>query len=174
VVTGVQTCALPIYAPLLAIDDPEAAGVTPAVLMETTLNSSDLVPKVFLFLFTDPITGAVLTRTLYRPVRYPHTPTRPSGWDNRVFCFASDVMPGGLITTVEFPPTAFHRTPLAHVPNTDTMNEAWTNTNPDRASLGPYVDTDADVTEFRSRFACRVPYPYIPIVLGRRLTPREL
>ena len=78
----------------------------PAIdIQQHVIASSNVVPKVFLFL-TEKDGGPVVA-TLHRPTRYEAHPVTTSSWDGKAFAFIDDLLPGNYIQMVEFPTNAF-------------------------------------------------------------------
>jgi hypothetical protein len=82
-----------------------------------------------------------------------------------------------MITTVEFPATAFRLTAYVRVPDVAAMDAMWIAADAGGAPvtlLGPYVGADPDTRQLRARNAIRVRHKYVPLVLGNSFTPRQL
>lgn len=151
-----------------------AGAIAPAAVRDLMINTSDAVPKVYLYLTREPGTDVPVVRTVFRPALYRALPGRPSSWDNQIFAFGTDLHPGNQITTVLMPGDAFTRTSAtALAPDTANMNVAWA-TNPHRDSLGPFNAGDPNIGVTSTRYLMVVPHAYVPLVLGASLTPRQL
>ena len=146
-------------------------GTSPASMKDATMAMSEDVPKVFLYMTTEA--GAPVIRTLFRPKVFPAVPGRVTPWDGDIFAFATDLSIGNQITTVHWPPTAFHRTAQVRAPDVASMEAAWL-VNPASLSLGPFDPNDASTELTRTRFMMPVPPAYIHLVFGGRFTPRAL
>ena len=156
-----------LYAPY------EATSVkTPDELRDRLLSLSDVVPKVFLTLVLDD-DGAYRTRTLHRVQRYQPHPVTPSAWDDRVFAFCGDVHPGNYIEMVEFPADPFALTGNTVLP-TVAHTTAVLAAHPHQGHILPLAAGAQDTEQLTSRYCVQVPHAYIPLLLTRRLTPREL
>lgn len=98
------------------------AAIAPAAVRDLMINTSDAVPKVYLYLTREPDTHIPVIRTVFRPALYRALPGRPSSWDNKVYAFGTDLHPGNQITTVLMPADAFTRTSAtALAPEAATM-----------------------------------------------------
>jgi hypothetical protein len=158
------------YGPLVAAYAVGNAN-TPASVRDFMLNTSDLVPKVFMMMVPGP-SGSPVIKTIFRPQLYRGLPGVNTAWDGQIFAFGTDLMPGNQITTVQLPADAFHLTPEVRAPDVASMTEAWT-LHPQAHSLGPF-DADAPNTILlRSRYLMIVPPAYVTLMLGTSLTPRE-
>jgi len=147
---------------------------TPGSVKELMLNTSDAVPKVYLYLTSQPSTGAPVIQTVFRPALFRALPGRVSAWDNQVFGFGTDLNPGNQITSVTWPPDAFNLTSATALAlDAASMTPAWA-AAPLSQSLGPFLAADANVVVTRTRFFMAVPHDYVPLVIGATLTPREL
>jgi hypothetical protein len=163
------------YTALLAGDVPIANGPSAADTLAAILASNDLAPKVFLCLVGFPQHPHVTSRTFFRPFRYPPMPGLPTPWDYRVFVHASDVLHGSTINTFELPPMAFGTTDAnARALDHASITAAFAAAAADAYLLNPIAAANPAASATITRFFIRVPPRYIPIVLGRRLTPREL
>jgi len=97
----------------------------------------------------------------------------PSPWDRNSFAFARDVIDGE-INTIIFPDNAFAPTTATIIPDTVTgTDELWA-ANPTAELLEPPAATAAGTVDVLTRTMMYVPPKYIPILVGRRLTPRQL
>jgi len=157
----------PLYAPY------EANSVrTPAELLGRLLALSEIVPKVFITLVIDD-DGAYRTRTLHRVQRYQSHPVTASVWDGRVFAFDGDVHPGNHIDLVEFPADPFGVVGPTVVPAI-AQTTALLAAHPNQGHILPLAVGAQDTEEVDSRYFVQVPHAYLPLLLTRRLTPREL
>ena len=159
------------YAPLYVPYDVNS-GKTPAELLDRLLAISDVVPKAFLALVVDD-DGAYRTRTLHRVQRYPSHPVTTSVWDGKVFAFNGDVHPGNHIDLVEFPADAFSLVGPVVVP-TIAQTTALLAAHPNQGHILPMAVGAQDTEQLDSRCFVQIPQAYLPLLLNRRLTPREL
>jgi hypothetical protein len=108
--------------------------------------------------------------------RYAPTLGRPTPWDGRTFAFVQDLV-ATEIQLVELGKTYFSRTQdITHttIPATvERVEELW-QASPDDELLGPFADNDANTRQCRTRRLMLVPPQFVPIVVSRRLTPRQL
>jgi hypothetical protein len=144
---------------------------TPASVRETMLNTSELVPKVFMMLVPGP-NGTPVIKTLFRPQLYQGIPGVNTPWDSLIYAFATDLGPGNQITSVQFPADAFYLTNEVRAPDVASMAAAW-EANPQAEFLGPFDPDAANTVLIRSRHFMIVPQAYVPLILGSTLTPRE-
>jgi hypothetical protein len=149
------------------------AAANPGAVRSTMLGTPDTVAKVYLMLCPGH-DGLPRVQTLFRPRQYAALPGIVTPWDGNVYGFATDFLgPGNQITTVQWPEDAFHLSAAeVYVKDVASMAEALTKSG-GAASLGPYVAADANVAVVRTRMMMVVPHPYVPLVLGASLTPRE-
>lgn len=144
---------------------------TPASVRETMLNTSNDVPKAYLMMVPGPNNTPVI-KMVYRPEPFRTVPGVPTPHDGHVYCNASDLGPGNQITTAVFPPNAFYMVNEVRAPDAASMAAAWT-ANPQAASLGPFAPDAPNTVLIRTRFLMIVPQPYIALLLGATLTPKE-
>jgi hypothetical protein len=118
-----------------------------------------------------------MTMTLHGTTVYPHILGRPTEWDGLPFSFVNDVTDDGAITSVAFPTDAFD---LTRGDNYTTVPATFARVNellvaePSAELLGPLASTDTNTVQIRTRYMMYVPPKYIPLVLDRRLTPKQL
>ena len=162
-----------LFAEFLTTNNPVAQ---PQTLRENVLGSSKAVPSVFLCLIQDAA-GTYTSRTVHRLTSFPRStiPALATGWDGKGFAFASDVRPGNQISLVTIPERAFHQTPNANLLDIAAITAAI---GPGVAGapelVPPPAAGAAGIRQLRSRYFVRVPKAYIPLVLGQRLSPRDL
>ena len=159
------------YGPLFA---PYAANTqrTAPELRDRLLGLSDVVPKAFLVLLCDD-DGVLRTRTLHRVQQYRSHPVSASVWDGRIFAFVGDVLPGNHVDLVEFPANSFDLAGEVTVP-TVAHTTALLAAHPNQGHLLPMATGMQDTEQWDCRYLVQVPKAYLPLVLTRRLTPREL
>jgi hypothetical protein len=158
------------YAAYLASFSPNSADA-PATLRDSVLGAGQEVPKVFLYLTSDPTPEV---HVLHRPTRYAPTLGVTSRWDDQNFCFASDIGAGNQITTVHWPDNAFARTVPVVVPMMADMDHQWT-AAAGSDCVGPYAVGTPNTEEIRTRFLVPVPAAYTRLVMAHQVfTPREL
>jgi hypothetical protein len=148
-----------------------ADGNTPASVRDLMLGTPNSVPKVYLVLVTGT-GGEPVVKTVFRPQLYPSLPGVVTPWNDCVFAFGTDLGPGNQITTVAFPADAFHLAAAVWAPDTASMADAW-GAAPDARTLGPFIPNAPNTVLTRTRGLMVVPQPYVPLVLGATLTPRE-
>jgi hypothetical protein len=147
-------------------------AANPGAVRAAMLGAPDTVAKVYLMLCPGP-DGRPRVRSVFRPRQYAPLPGIVTPWDGNVYGFATDLGPGNQITTVQWPEDAFHLSAAdVFVKDVASMAEALTE-NGGAASLGPYVVANPNVEVVRTRMMMVVPHPYVPLVLGASLTPRE-
>ena len=134
-------------------------------------SSKDVVPKVYLCHTT--IGGKPTISAIHRPSVYESHPVNPSQWDEQVFAFRGDLMPGNYITMIQFTETLFDRTTVQTVPTLAAMDGLVASLPADQYYIPAPEPHAADTEEIRTRNVVQVPYPYIPLVLQRQGTPKE-
>jgi hypothetical protein len=149
------------------------AAANPGAVCSAMLGAPDTVVKVYLMLCPGP-DGGPRARTVFQARQYAPLPGIVNPWDGNVYGFATDLGPGNQITTVQWPEDVFHLSAADVYVKEDvaSMAEALTK-NGGAASLGPYVVADPNVEVVHTRMMMVVPHPYVPLVLGASLTPRE-
>ncbi len=135
-------------------------------------------PNAYIGMFAFPNEEAGRSMVFHGITPFPQTFGVPSPWDDKVFAFAQDVTPGGDIMTVEFVEEYFARS-LANdaemnVPDTLLHMDALLSADLAVPLLGPFDDNAVEIRKLRTRNMMFVPPAYLPIVIGRRLTPRQL
>lgn len=148
------------------------SGNDHATLLTRLVTSSELVPKVFLAL-VDEGGGSYRTRTLHRIRLYPQHPVVPSHWDGRGLTFMGDVLPGNFVSIGLFPDTAFDVVGPVTVP-TIPQADASLAGNAGQDVLLPFANGAANTENISVRHVVRVPHAYVPLVMQRNLSPREL
>ena len=109
-------------------------------------------------------------------VVHPSTLGRPTLWDGKTYAFLQDCVDQDIIS-VPLTNRYFSRTQQANysnVPRTiERANELWA-ADPTLTQLPPFAADDANVRQMRTRYLMHVPPRYLPLLLERRLTPRQL
>jgi len=157
----------PLYVPYVV-----NARRTPQELRDRLLSLSEVVPKAFLALVVDD-DGVCRTRTLHRVQRYQSHPVTTSIWDGRAFAFCGDVLPGNHIDMVEFPADPFALVGESVLP-TVTHTTALLAAHPHQGHILPLPAGAQDTEQLNARYFVQIPQAYLPLLLTRRLTPREL
>ena len=153
-----------------------APPAQPQTLRETVLAAAETVPSIFLCLIQDG-PGRYTTRTVHRWTSFPRStvPTLATAWDGRGFGFSSDVRPGNQISLVEIPDNAFRLTPNGTILDIAGTTAAIGTNVANAPGLIPAPVAGAAGTHLaRSRYFIRVPQVYAHLVVGQRLTPRDL
>ena len=160
------------YAPLFQPFD-DTGGLAHDALFETVVNSSNSCPKVFLA--NVQINNAPQIIAVHRPSRYEPDLADPAPhWDGKVFGFIGDLSPRGsnFIKTVELPDTSFELTSSQRVPTLATMDARWA-ADTNASTIAALSSTAADTESVTTRRLFPVPRPYISLILGKTLDPRE-
>ena len=148
-------------------------GLAHDALFETVVNSSNSCPKVFLANVSINNSNQIVA--VHRPSRYEPDLADPAPqWDGKVFVFVGDLSTRGsnFIQTVELPDSSFELTASQRVPTLATMDARWAvDTTID--TLASLSSTAADTDTVITRRLFPVPRPYIPLILGKTLTPRQ-
>lgn len=162
VYNGVYIDLLQEYAP----DDARNSNV----LLQSTLTRFPVsqVPALFAYVGTDGLIGTV--HHLHR-VEVPLG--RPSPWMDTTLAFVGDIVQNQIAYTRIEADTFLDNTEAVVVPTVATMGAALTALAGGMHNVGPYNAGDPDTKECRSRRAVPVPYPYVQLMFGRQLTPRE-
>jgi hypothetical protein len=124
-------------------------GEAAAQLSQRLPRDSQEIPKMFLFLAQLP-GGGSRVECLHRVTEYPRNALAASPWDDGVFCFLKDILPGGFIKTARLPADPFELTPVATVPTIGDV-VAQLAANPVVNVLPPYT-TGAVNTEDLATF----------------------
>ena len=160
-----------VYTPLFL---PFATGntQTPEELFETVVKSANTIPKVFLAQVS--IDGARKIIALHRPSAYEPDLAAPAPqWNNKFFLFHGDIRPGSnFIQTYETPQSIFEPTDAQRVATTATMDAAWA-ADTTIELLPPLAASAANSESVVTRHLFPVPWKYVPLVLGKTLSPRE-
>ena len=154
---------------------PGGVGWNSATKFATAVGVGTNVANAFVGLFEYPGEPAGRTRLIHAPIPFPLVMGRPTVYDVRVYGFLDDVA-SGTVQSVLFPDDAFDEASGGGAMNIfrdiATATTAWaadpTLTVVDRLPNG------ADVIGVRVPRFMYVPAAYIPLFLGRRLTPRQL
>ena len=91
---------------------------------------------------------------------FPRVLGRPTQWDESTHALIQDVVVGDIVSVP---------LPVAQL----EMTEIWAK-DPGEELLGPFDDTDANIRQVRTRRLMFVPPRFLPLVINRRLTPREV
>ena len=152
--------------------EPDATGVgppTPAQILAGIL--ADDSPQVYLGLNTT--WAPHRSFLIHRLVRVPRPQGRPgSQYQGQVVGQLGDVHDVGA-SYAALHPNSFRRLAAVHVPVIGEMAAQFAAAG-DAPLLGPYTSNDAGTEPVVVRNLIFVPGPYVPLVIGNDLTPREL
>ncbi len=175
------------YTAVMATFDATAA-VTPAALYTAVTSVDPSTPNAYIGMFDAPGVPGGLSMVLHGITRFPSRLGVTSPWDDRSFGFLQDVVAeGGDIPSVEVFTNFFELNPGGPVTVPATLalvDELW-DADPDLCMLpfmahvpaaAPAANAPAAATTraVHTRRLMFVPARYLPIVINRRLTPREL
>jgi hypothetical protein len=148
-----------------------AVANTPATVRNAMLSFSDAIPKVYMVMVPGP-NGTPVIKTVFRPELYRALPGVNTPYDGLIYGFGTDIGPGNQITTVQFPNDAFHMTNEFWAPDIASMTAAWEE-HPQANTLGPFEPNSPNTILTRTRNLMIVPQPYVPLMLGATLSPRQ-
>lgn len=99
-----------------------------------------------------------------------------SPWSDMTFGFVGDVIEGEIPTaTMPLDPLALLNGGAYHIgPGSLARIDEVLANDPNAALIGPFTAAEPNAIQYRTRTMMYVPPKYIPIVVGRRLTPRQL
>jgi hypothetical protein len=130
----------------------------------------------YIGLFTHPEHEAGRSMVVHGVKKYVRQLGDRATWHDRTFAFIGDVIEGD-IQTVELTQDMFRRTKddtCTQVYGTKAaINQAWTN-RPDAELLGPVAAAEPGSSAIMTRHLMLVPPCYVPIVINRNLSPRQL
>ena len=146
------------FLPFLEAHDPTAL-LTPATVRQTAMGlaAHDGLPGVYAY----QVPGTLEIRTVHRLSRTNVLPGRATPWDGITFAFSGDVVPPGVIATVQVPAQAFHLTTATVAPTAATMADRLAGLAAATPCLGPFVAEDDDVAPVASRYFTPVPHAYV-------------
>jgi hypothetical protein len=164
------------YDRVMAAFEVPAAGTgwAPNRVLNSTLGAGDSYANAFVGLFPFHGEDAGRTRLVHTPLRFPSVMGRPTPYDNKAYVFLGDVV-SGVASTVVYEATSF-----------DLANRgAWTIPKDYPTALNAWASDltvevldamtfGADTRPVNVPRLMYVPPKYIPILLDRRLTPRQL
>lgn len=151
---------------------PGAAGWQQGRVRSTVMGAPDTMCNAYVGLFTDPAHPQGRTRLLHSPKRFPGVMGRPTPYDNNCYAVLGDVV-GTVATFVAFPIDSFNAAPQRTIPGTIAAAAALYAVDPNLQILDP-VDPAAGGRDEVVPNMIFVPAPYVPLLLERRLTPRQL
>lgn len=128
-------------------------------------------PNAYIGLFEDQVHPEGRIRLLHCPQRYNGTLGRPTTLDGKVFAILDEIA-GNYATFVRFPADAMAICADTDVPGTIADAAARWMASPNAHVLDP-VATNRGRTA-KAPYLMHVPATYIPLFMGRQLTPRDL
>jgi hypothetical protein len=134
-----------------------------AALRDQVIATANDVPKVFAIMQTDPTPCIVF---IHCPTHYAPSLLGAQPWDDHIFGFQGDLLPGNQINTVEWPVNPFTRTVNVTVLTLATMDMAWANAGGNDA-IGPLGGNDPATEQLRARFLCPIPHRYVQFIRVR-------
>jgi hypothetical protein len=163
------------YASVMATFDP-LATILAADLFAAVSDVDPVIPNAYIGMFDAPGVPGGLSMVIHGICRFPTCLGQVSPWTGKTFGFIQDVDSNGDIATVEIIEDYFALAGagLVTVPNAlETVDELWA---ADEAAtmLPAMVNHPVDTRDIRTRHLMFVPAKYLPIVINRRMTPREL
>lgn len=157
-----------VYQPLLAeyTINPHVSG---AALMQSVLRfPGSQVPAVWAYVGSDGLIG-----TIHHLHMMEVPPGRPSAWTQTIFGFVSDVLLGQIAYVTVDPADFFDNLAENNIPVEADYGAAIAALPAGEMYIGPYDDANAGVEHVYCRRAMVVPHAYVPLMFGRKLTPRE-
>jgi hypothetical protein len=148
---------------------------TPEALLTRMLAYAPSTPQAFIMLgaLPDPAMLGRMT-LLHRPTRFPVS-VPATQWDETVMAFEGDVLGGQTCTAVEWPVTGFRQAAngaALQVPTLENLDGLFA-ADPHLETVGPFAANENGTELVRTRNLMCVPPRYVPLVLGRLLTPRD-
>lgn len=143
-------------------------------LVQTELST----PKTLMGLFQDSRDPAGLSMVFNGIHRMPTSLGTVTPWDGKVLMLAGEVI-NGQISSVETPANGFaiaNNGNYTVVPSSMERMDELLAANPRDSVIGPLTADDAGKTtgRVRCRYLVWVPPRYVPVVINRRLNPRQL
>ena len=145
---------------------------TPQELFELAVSTSNVIPKAYLCLVERG--GKPRIEAVHRPFRYSAHPLETTQWDGEVFVFLGDLMRGNAIVTRRLPPEAFEITNEQTAPNLAAMDPLLQSLNSDHDHIPAPEEGTADTRAVITRNMIQVPHKYVPLVLNKSFTPKQL
>lgn len=150
--------------------------LTSAQIIDRLIQTDIGAPKTILGLFKDSGDASGLSMAFNGIHRMPVTLSTPTQWDGKVLMLAGDVS-NGQISSVEMPANGFdivNNGRSCIVPSTVERMDELLATDTEATLIGPLQSSDEVVTTARTRYFVYIPPRYVPIVIHRRLNPRQL
>lgn len=164
------------YAAVMRNFRDRGAALSHNVMHDLAAGVAITTPNAYIGMYEYPGEECGRSMVLHSVARFPRVIGRPTPWDARTYAYIQDVVDGEIVS-VALPSVQFERTNgilYTNVPGTDArMTELWAH-EPDVELLGPFAEDDANVRQSRTRRLMYVPPRFLPIVINRRLSPREL
>ena len=133
-------------------------------------------PNAYIGLFAYENEECGRSMVLHAISTYPTVLGRTTNWDNKTYASVQDVDDGD-ITSIEIGNGIFERTRAAtsvNVPGTLVRVDELLLAEPDNELIGPFQATDVNIVQRRTRIVMSLPPKYIPLVVNRRLTPKQI
>jgi hypothetical protein len=150
--------------------------LTSADMFTAACNMGTDTPNAYIGLFTYEGEECGRTMVLHGLSTFPTVLGRHTDWDNKTYAFVQDVDEGD-ITSVEIQDGFFERTRqqnYSNVPGTLPRMDELVAAEPDDELIGPFDTDDANIVQSRTRILIGVPPKYLPIVINRRLRPKQV
>ncbi|MGH7954648.1 MAG: hypothetical protein ACREOZ_01680, partial [Gloeomargaritales cyanobacterium] len=163
------------------------SSIIPTALSEKVLNTSDKIPHAYITAYKDD-DNQYRTTIIHKPRYYHHAMgMEDTPWDNKSWAFLGDVI-NNQIATVRWPETAFR---LTSPVNVTTMQQFQQNMgagvqfqSEEEEETAQFEEANeeekdghevapATVESIKTRYMMYVPPKYVPLLLGRHLTPME-
>jgi len=146
-------------------------NITPATVETTAVNGRQGQPPVtYCFLVYHQETGRL--QSYINPSTYTTSPIRPTQHDGHNYIQIGDLMERQFSVTV-WPRSMYHQSNNMLVPTAAQLDNLIA-ANPNAELFGPFLANDPNAELIRTRNCCMVPTAYIPLVIDRSHTPKEL
>lgn len=145
-------------------------------ILESLVQTDISTPKTLIGLFQDGRDTAGLSLVFNGIHKMPNTLGTPTQWDGKVLMLAGEVV-NGQIASVEFPSTGFfipNNEAYETVPDAPEKVDEVLTSNPTAPLIAHIPEGTANTIKIRTRYLMYVPPRYVPIVVHRRLNPRQL
>ena len=147
------------------------ANFTPVQVEATALSGRQGQPSVsYCFLVHHEETEKI--HAYINPATYTASPIRTTPHDNEIYIQVGDLMEQQFSLAV-WPRSMYHQSNNMLAPTAAQLDNLIA-ADPNDEIFGPFQANDPNVELIRTRYCCLVPHSYIPLVIDRPHTPKEL
>ena len=144
---------------------------TPVQVEETALSGRQGQPAVtYCFIVYHEESEKI--HAYINPATYTASPIRTTPHDGEIFIQVGDLMEQQFSLAI-WPRSMYHQSNNMLVPTAAQLDNLIA-ADPDDELFGPFQANDPNVELIRTRYCCLVPHAYIPLVIDRPHTPKEL